>query len=178
MTKQTHAHLIGICGTAMASLAGMLKQRGYRVTGSDAAAYPPMSDFLASLGIAVTQPFSEQNLEPLPDIVGAADFNGDGKTDLLAQTASGQLDFLFVTGANLTGSFLTSDSYFKVRDASNYGSPGQSEIVTQDPATAQMDFLNFSGTNLVSSNLVDQTDMAPLPTVPGSALAAQLFHVG
>ncbi len=44
-----HIHLIGICGTAMASLAGMLQQRGHRVTGSDAAAYPPMSDFLASL---------------------------------------------------------------------------------------------------------------------------------
>ena len=49
--KQKHVHLIGICGTAMASLAGMLKQRGFHVTGSDHAAYPPMSDFLASLKI-------------------------------------------------------------------------------------------------------------------------------
>ena len=39
-----HIHLIGICGSAMASLAGMLQTKGYRVTGSDAAAYPPMSD--------------------------------------------------------------------------------------------------------------------------------------
>ena len=37
-----HVHLIGICGSAMASLAGMLQTKGYRVTGSDAAAYPPM----------------------------------------------------------------------------------------------------------------------------------------
>ena len=44
MTKPKHIHLIGICGTAMASLAGMLQERGFRVTGSDAAAYPPMSD--------------------------------------------------------------------------------------------------------------------------------------
>jgi UDP-N-acetylmuramate: L-alanyl-gamma-D-glutamyl-meso-diaminopimelate ligase len=64
-----HIHLIGICGTAMASLAGMLKQRGFRVTGSDAAAYPPMSDFLASLDIPVAQPFAEKNLEPAPDLV-------------------------------------------------------------------------------------------------------------
>ena len=64
-----HIHLIGICGTAMASLAGMLKQRGFRVTGSDAAAYPPMSDFLAELGIPVAQPFAEKNLEPTPDLV-------------------------------------------------------------------------------------------------------------
>ncbi len=64
-----HIHLIGICGTAMASLAGMLQQRGHRVTGSDAAAYPPMSDFLASLNIPIAQPFSEKNLEPQPDLV-------------------------------------------------------------------------------------------------------------
>jgi len=53
MGDKKHIHLIGICGTAMASLAGMLQQRGYRVTGSDAAAYPPMSEFLFSLGIPV-----------------------------------------------------------------------------------------------------------------------------
>ena len=67
MTK--HIHLIGICGTAMASLAGMLKERGFRVTGSDAAAYPPMSDFLHSLGITVSQPFAVENLSPRPDLV-------------------------------------------------------------------------------------------------------------
>jgi UDP-N-acetylmuramate: L-alanyl-gamma-D-glutamyl-meso-diaminopimelate ligase len=64
-----HIHLIGICGTAMAALAGMLKQRGYRVTGSDAAAYPPMSGFLEQLGVPVRQPYSEHNLEPRPDLV-------------------------------------------------------------------------------------------------------------
>jgi UDP-N-acetylmuramate: L-alanyl-gamma-D-glutamyl-meso-diaminopimelate ligase len=64
-----HIHLIGICGTAMASLAGMLKERGFRVTGSDAAAYPPMSTFLESLGIPVAQPFAEANLNPRPDLV-------------------------------------------------------------------------------------------------------------
>jgi UDP-N-acetylmuramate: L-alanyl-gamma-D-glutamyl-meso-diaminopimelate ligase len=64
-----HIHLIGICGTAMASLAGMLQQRGFQVTGSDAAVYPPMSDFLAGLGIAVAQPFAVENLQPRPDLV-------------------------------------------------------------------------------------------------------------
>ena len=62
-------HLIGICGTAMASLAGMLKQIGYEVSGSDAAAYPPMSDFLKSLDIPVRQPFDIANLQPRPDLV-------------------------------------------------------------------------------------------------------------
>jgi UDP-N-acetylmuramate: L-alanyl-gamma-D-glutamyl-meso-diaminopimelate ligase len=69
MADFKHIHLIGICGTAMASLAGMLQQRGYRVTGSDAAAYPPMSDFLAGLGIRVAEPYGAQNLEPAPDLV-------------------------------------------------------------------------------------------------------------
>src|SRR5215471_12250517 len=53
----------------MASLAGLFKQRGFKVTGSDAAAYPPMSDFLASINIPVLQPYSEANLKPRPDMV-------------------------------------------------------------------------------------------------------------
>jgi len=69
MAQPKHIHLIGICGTAMASLAGMLQQRGFRVTGSDVAAYPPMSEFLASLGIPVAQPFAVDNLQPRPDLV-------------------------------------------------------------------------------------------------------------
>src|SRR5256885_11177594 len=67
--SKKHIHLIGICGTSMASLAGMLKLGGFNVTGSDAAAYPPMSDFLAGIGIKVAQPYSEKNLEPRPDLV-------------------------------------------------------------------------------------------------------------
>ncbi|HET9695829.1 MAG TPA: UDP-N-acetylmuramate:L-alanyl-gamma-D-glutamyl-meso-diaminopimelate ligase, partial [Terriglobales bacterium] len=77
-----HIHLIGICGTAMASLAGMLKQRGFRVTGSDAAAYPPMSDFLASLEIPVAQPFAEKNLEPRPDLVIVGNAISRGNVEL------------------------------------------------------------------------------------------------
>ncbi len=64
-----HIHLSGICGTAMASLAGLLQLEGHRVTGSDKAAYPPMSDLLRELGIPVMEPYAEQNLEPAPDLV-------------------------------------------------------------------------------------------------------------
>ena len=77
-----HIHLIGICGTAMASLAGMLQQRGFRVTGSDAAAYPPMSDFLASLGVPVAQPFAEGNLKPRPDLVVVGNAISRGNVEL------------------------------------------------------------------------------------------------
>jgi UDP-N-acetylmuramate: L-alanyl-gamma-D-glutamyl-meso-diaminopimelate ligase len=64
-----HIHLSGICGTAMASLAGLLQLQGHRITGSDKAAYPPMSDLLRSLNIPVAEPYSEANLDPRPDLV-------------------------------------------------------------------------------------------------------------
>ncbi|HEV7217789.1 MAG TPA: UDP-N-acetylmuramate:L-alanyl-gamma-D-glutamyl-meso-diaminopimelate ligase [Terriglobales bacterium] len=82
MNSKKHIHLIGICGTAMASLAGMLMQRGFRVTGSDAASYPPMSDFLASLGIHVAQPFSIQNISPSPDLVVVGNVVSRGNVEL------------------------------------------------------------------------------------------------
>ena len=68
-TSRKHIHLTGICGTAMASIAGLLQLQGHRITGSDKAAYPPMSDLLRSLGIPVMEPYSESNLDPAPDLV-------------------------------------------------------------------------------------------------------------
>jgi UDP-N-acetylmuramate: L-alanyl-gamma-D-glutamyl-meso-diaminopimelate ligase len=82
MASSKHIHLIGICGTAMASLAGMLAERGFRVTGSDAAAYPPMSDFLQSLGIPVSQPFAAENLKPVPDLVVVGNAISRGNVEL------------------------------------------------------------------------------------------------
>jgi len=82
MADKKHIHLIGICGTAMASLAGMLNERGFRVTGSDTAAYPPMSGFLASLGIPVAQPFDARNLTPRPDLVVVGNAISRGNAEL------------------------------------------------------------------------------------------------
>src|SRR5882757_4545393 len=82
MSSKRHIHLIGICGTAMASLAGILQQRGFHVTGSDAAAYPPMSDFLASLNIPLAQPFVAKNLEPRPDLVVVGNAISRGNAEL------------------------------------------------------------------------------------------------
>jgi UDP-N-acetylmuramate: L-alanyl-gamma-D-glutamyl-meso-diaminopimelate ligase len=64
-----HVHLVAIAGVAMAALAGMLKQRGLRVTGSDEKIYPPMSTLLERLGIAVLEGFRAENLTPRPDLV-------------------------------------------------------------------------------------------------------------
>ncbi len=67
--SKTEVHLSAIAGTAMGSLAGLLKEAGYKVRGSDEAIYPPMSDQLAELGIEVETPFSISNLQPAPDAV-------------------------------------------------------------------------------------------------------------
>jgi UDP-N-acetylmuramate: L-alanyl-gamma-D-glutamyl-meso-diaminopimelate ligase len=85
MPDKKHIHLIGICGTAMASIAGLLQLRGHRITGSDQAAYPPMSDLLRSLGIPILEPFSEANLQPAPDliIVGNAISRGNPEVEFM-----------------------------------------------------------------------------------------------
>src|ERR687893_1324230 len=78
-----HYHLIGICGTAMASLAGMLQARGHRFTGSDRNVYPPMSTMLAELGIEVMQDYVPTHLEPAPDcvVVGNALSRGNAEVE-------------------------------------------------------------------------------------------------
>ena len=63
-------YLIGICGTGMASLAGLLQEQGFTVCGSDANVYPPMSDELKKQGIPIFSPFDANNLKNAkPDLV-------------------------------------------------------------------------------------------------------------
>src|SRR5437660_4608439 len=63
-------YLIGICGTAMVSLAGMLQQRGYEVSGSDEHVYPPMSTYLERLRIPVLEGYTKDHLLAFrPDLV-------------------------------------------------------------------------------------------------------------
>lgn len=64
-----HIHILGICGTFMGSLAILAKQLGYRVTGSDANVYPPMSTQLEQQGIELMQGYKAEHLEPAPDLV-------------------------------------------------------------------------------------------------------------
>ena len=64
-----HVHFIAVCGVGTGSLAGMLKQQGYRVTGSDENVYPPMSTFLESMGIDILPGFSEAHVAAWPDLV-------------------------------------------------------------------------------------------------------------
>lgn len=80
MTK--HIHIIGIAGSAMSPLAGMLKESGYRVTGSDTGVYPPASTFLDKLGIAYNQNFDAAHLDPKPDLVIVANIIARGNPEL------------------------------------------------------------------------------------------------
>jgi UDP-N-acetylmuramate: L-alanyl-gamma-D-glutamyl-meso-diaminopimelate ligase len=77
-----HYHLIGICGTAMASLAGMLQARGHRVTGSDQNVYPPMSTQLEALGIEIMQGYQPENCDIGADCIIVGNTISRGNAEL------------------------------------------------------------------------------------------------
>ncbi|MFW5952185.1 MAG: Mur ligase domain-containing protein, partial [Gemmatimonadota bacterium] len=79
-----HYHLIGIAGTAMGSLAGLLVEAGHTVTGSDEGVYPPMSTLLDDLGITYAPRFDPANLEPAPDVVVVGNAISRGNPELEA----------------------------------------------------------------------------------------------
>src|SRR5262249_14751036 len=68
-TARMKLHLVGICGTGMGALAGLLKADGHEVRGSDDHVYPPMSDQLRDLGVTVYVGFRPENLDWKPDQV-------------------------------------------------------------------------------------------------------------
>jgi hypothetical protein len=109
-------------------------------------------------------------------VVGTADVDGDGKTDFVTQNPNGgPLDFLFFTNGNLSGSALTPDSYWPVRDVYTT-SPGQTTMLSQDMSSGQWNYLNFTGTSLTGSRL-ESGNVAGLTPVQGSVAAQQFFHV-
>ncbi len=82
MSKAKHVHVIGIGGSAMAPLAGMLREQGFRVTGSDSGVYPPASTLLESLGISFFHTFDAAHLEPAPDLVVVGNIIARGNPEL------------------------------------------------------------------------------------------------
>jgi UDP-N-acetylmuramate: L-alanyl-gamma-D-glutamyl-meso-diaminopimelate ligase len=75
-------HLIGICGTAMGTLAALLKNRGHDVRGSDQNVYPPMSDFLRDQGITLMQGFRPENISAELDLVVVGNAISRGNLEL------------------------------------------------------------------------------------------------
>jgi UDP-N-acetylmuramate: L-alanyl-gamma-D-glutamyl-meso-diaminopimelate ligase len=77
-------HLIGVCGTAMATLAALLKHRGHDVSGSDEHVYPPMSDFLAAERINVLEGYRPEHVDAIPDLVVVGNAISRGNAELEA----------------------------------------------------------------------------------------------
>ncbi|HZD40850.1 MAG TPA: UDP-N-acetylmuramate:L-alanyl-gamma-D-glutamyl-meso-diaminopimelate ligase [Terriglobales bacterium] len=102
----SHIHLIAICGVGMASLAGLLQSRGYRVTGSDQNVYPPMSTYLAGVGIEVLPGFSKENLASRPDlvIIGNAVSRGNPEAEAVLREGIPYISFPQALGKFLIGS--------------------------------------------------------------------------
>src|SRR6185369_7753869 len=75
-------HLIGVCGTAMATLAAMLKSKGYDVRGSDQNVYPPMSDFLAEQQITTLQGYKPEHIDADLDLVVVGNAISRGNPEL------------------------------------------------------------------------------------------------
>ena len=84
LKKIKHVHFIGICGTAMASVAALLKAQGFQVTGSDQDVYPPMSTFLEQNVIKIFSPYKPENLDPAPDLVVVGNAISRGNPELEA----------------------------------------------------------------------------------------------
>lgn len=78
-----HIHMLGVAGSAMAPVAGMLKERGFHVSGSDVNVYPPASTLLDSLGIGWNEGYRAENLAPAPDlaVIGNAISRGNPEVE-------------------------------------------------------------------------------------------------
>ena len=63
-----HIHILGICGTFMGGLAALAREAGHKVTGCDTGVYPPMSDQLRALGIALIEGYGAEQLDQKPDV--------------------------------------------------------------------------------------------------------------
>jgi len=94
-----HIHILGICGTAMAAIASLAKAQGYKVSGSDAGIYPPMSDYLREQGIDIA-PFDAANLDPAPDLAVIGNALSRGNVEVEAVLNAG---IAFTSGAQFIG---------------------------------------------------------------------------
>jgi UDP-N-acetylmuramate: L-alanyl-gamma-D-glutamyl-meso-diaminopimelate ligase len=80
--REQRIHLIGICGTAMATLAALLKRHGHDVRGSDQNVYPPMSEFLAEEGIPLSSPYAAERITDDLDLVIVGNAISRGNVEL------------------------------------------------------------------------------------------------
>ena len=80
--SKQHFHFIGICGTAMGAVAAAMKERGFRISGSDSAVYPPISTFLESRGITLEKGYRAANIPPKADLIVVGNAISRGNEEL------------------------------------------------------------------------------------------------
>ncbi len=102
MKEVKHLHVLGVCGTAMAAITALAKAKGWRVTGSDANVYPPMSDYLQDMGVEIAT-FSTTNLQPKPDLclIGNAMSRGNVEVEYILDN-----DLAYMSGPEFVGRFI------------------------------------------------------------------------
>ncbi len=102
MTKGKHLHVLGVCGTAMAAITSLAKAKGWKVTGSDANVYPPMSTYLENMGVEIAT-FSEENLKPTPDLclIGNAMSRGNVEVEYILNH-----DLPYMSGPEFVGRYI------------------------------------------------------------------------
>src|SRR6201995_642249 len=88
-----HIHFIGICGTAMGAVAAAMREQGYTVTGSDASVYPPMSTFLESKGIKLSEGYKPENIPAEADLIVVGNAISRGNPEVEA-VLNGKLYYL------------------------------------------------------------------------------------
>jgi UDP-N-acetylmuramate: L-alanyl-gamma-D-glutamyl-meso-diaminopimelate ligase len=100
-----HIHLTAICGVGMASLAGLLQARGYRITGSDQNIYPPMSAYLKEIGVHVLPGYRAEHVSPRPDlvIIGNAISRDNPEADAVLKQQIPYISFPEALGSFLIG---------------------------------------------------------------------------
>ncbi len=69
MSDKNNFHFVGVCGTAMGSVAAAMKAKGYKVTGSDKNVYPPMSTFLESQGVEISSGYKAEHIPDDADVI-------------------------------------------------------------------------------------------------------------
>ena len=102
MKSGQHLHVLGVCGTAMAAITALAKAKGWRVSGSDANVYPPMSDYLTHMGVEIAT-FSEDNLKPKPDLclIGNAMSRGNVEVEYILDN-----DLPYMSGPEFIGRYI------------------------------------------------------------------------
>ncbi|MDX8388806.1 MAG: UDP-N-acetylmuramate:L-alanyl-gamma-D-glutamyl-meso-diaminopimelate ligase [Ghiorsea sp.] len=102
MKSAQHLHVLGVCGTAMAAITSLAKTKGWKVTGSDANVYPPMSDYLQNMGVEIAT-FSEHNLNPKPDLclIGNAMSRGNIEVEYILNN-----DLPYMSGPEFVGRYI------------------------------------------------------------------------